>query len=79
MSEWNKLSEKMPAEGEAVEIRLPGGRTIKSVEFSSGRFWKVRTGNGGQAYTVEAWRAPESQPEPRKKRSVDGNTESTNG
>ncbi len=72
MSEWNNLSVKSPAEGEAVEIRIPGGRCIKNIRFSDGRFWKVRKAIGGQAYTVEAWRAGESKPESRRKRADDG-------
>ncbi len=72
MSEWNNLSVKTPAEGESVEIRVPGGRCIKPVLFSQGRFWKVRKDIGGQAYTVEAWRPIESKTEGRHKRVVDG-------
>ena len=79
MSEWNDLSVKRPAEGEVVDIRLPGGSCIKSVEFSDGRFWKVRKLIGGQAYTVEAWRAIESRKESREKRSADGTDQSSNG
>ncbi len=68
MSEWNTdLSAKLPAEGEPVEIRIPGGKTIKPVEFSRGRFWKVRKEIGGQAYTVEAWRAIEKRAEAPKR------------
>lgn len=72
MSEWNDPSVKMPTEGEPVEIRIPGGRTIKPVTFSKGRFWKVRKGAGGQAYTVESWRAIEIRTETRKSRTADG-------
>ncbi len=72
MSEWNDLSVKLPAEGEPVEIRIPGGRCIKPVLFSQGRFWKVRKKIGGQAYTVEAWRSKEKRAETPKKVAVDG-------
>ncbi len=72
MSEWNDLGVKMPTEGESVEIRLPGGRCIKPVLFSQGRFWKVRKTIGGQAYTAEAWRPIESKSESRHKRVADG-------
>ncbi len=74
MREWNDLSVKSPVEGEVVDIRLPGGSCIKGVEFSKGRFWKVRKAIGGQAYTVEAWRAIESKPESRDKRDAGATT-----
>lgn len=74
MNEWNDLGVKMPAEDEAVEIELPGGRRIKPVLFAKGRFWKVRKGLGGQAYPVVAWRAIEApkKSERAKKGDVDG-------
>ena len=75
MREWNDLSVKTPADGDVVDIRVPGGQQINSVGFSDGRFWKVRKAIGGQAYTVEAWRAieskPEIKPETRDKRGID--------
>ena len=57
MSEWIDPADKLPAEGELVEVRLPGGRRIKPVEYAAGRFWKVRRGTGGHAYTVDSWRS----------------------
>lgn len=72
MSERNDPSVKSPAEGELVEIQIPGGRRIKPVLFSKGRFWKIRKAIGGQAYTVTAWWAIESKTEGRHKRDADG-------
>ncbi len=72
MREFTDLSVKRPAEGEVVDIQLPGGSVINGVEFSKGRFWKVRKAIGGQAYTVEAWRAIESKTEGRRERVADG-------
>lgn len=57
MNEWKNPADETPAEGEMVEIRLPGGKQVKPVEFSVGRFWKVRKGRGGHTYVVEAWRS----------------------
>lgn len=69
MNEWNDPSAKLPAEGEQVEVRLPGGRRVKPVEFSAGRFWKVRKDSGGgHAYVVDAWRALEA---PKRGRTVE--------
>ena len=56
MSEWHDPSKKLPADGEAVDVRLAEGRIVRKVEFSGGRFWRIRQGNGGQAYNVAAWR-----------------------
>ena len=72
MSERNDPSVKSPAEGELVEIQIPGGGRIKPVVFSQGRFWKVRKPIGGQAYTVEAWWPIESKADGRHKRAADG-------
>lgn len=69
MNEWNDPSAKLPAEGEQVEVRLPGGRRVKPVEFSAGRFWKVRKGSGGHAYMVDGWRSLEA---PKKGRTLTG-------
>ena len=75
MREWNDLSEKTPVQGEVVEIRVPGGRDIKPVQFYNGRFWKVRKeGHGGQAYTVEYWRSIESKSEAKGKEAADENS-----
>jgi len=74
MNEWNDVGVKRPTENEVVEIRVPGGRRIKPVLFSQGRFWKVRKGHGGQAYTVEAWRSLQSKSETRRKEVADENS-----
>lgn len=71
MSDWIKVSDGLPQDGEMVdEVRLNTGQIVKRVEFIAGRFWKVRQGNGGHAYDAVAWRT-------RKKRADDGRTEST--
>ena len=62
MSEWNETSAQLPAEGELVEVRLPGGRKVKPVQYAAGYFWKYREGAGGHTYNVEAWRALVSKP-----------------
>jgi len=69
MKEWNDPSVKTPEEGELVEVRLAGGRCVKPVQFAAERFWKVRQGNGGQAYTVDKWRGIDApkKAEPVKK------------
>ena len=72
MTEWNEPSVKSPEEGDLVEIQIPGGGRVKDVEFSDGRFWKVRSGNGGQAYTVDIWRSREKRAETPKRVAVDG-------
>jgi len=72
MSEWTRASVKLPADGELVDVRLVSGRDVKSVEFSAGRFWKVRTANGGHTYEVEAWREIAKQ----GSKKADGTTES---
>lgn len=62
MSEWIETSAQLPYDGELVEVRLPGGRKVKPVEFAAGRFWKYREGFGGHTYEPEAWRALVSKP-----------------
>lgn len=74
MKEWNDPSEKLPVDGEHVDVVLIGGRKVAAVEFAAGRFWKVRRNNGGHAYAVEAWREVD-----RPKRSKDGTAESMDG
>ena len=70
MSEWMKVSKELPVDGEIVDARLGTGRIIKAVEFAGGRFWKYRSGNGGHAYDVEAWR------EIKQGKEKNGSTES---
>jgi len=64
MSEWTNVESKTPAEGELVDIQLVSGQEVKEVGFSDGRFWKFRSGNGGHAYEVRAWRPIEKPPRP---------------
>ena len=70
MSEWKSLEES-PKEGEIVEIRLPGGKIIKGVEFSQGRFWKKRVGKAGHVWNVVAWRSIEKRRESAIPKSTD--------
>jgi len=56
MTDWIDPAEQLPNDGESVEVRLVGGDKKKPVEFLGGRFWKYRSGNGGHAYNVAAWR-----------------------
>lgn len=72
MSEWTKPSDRLPEDGRMVRVRLVGGQVVKRVEFAAGRFWKVRKGNGGHAYEVEAWGEIDTP-----KRSRDERSEST--
>lgn len=71
MSNWVKVGDGQPIDGEMVEVKLPGGKET-TVEFFNGRFWKVRQGNGGQAYSVVAWRSIEKP----KQRRDSGDTKS---
>jgi len=70
MNEWNDPSAALPVEGQHVEVRLVSGQRIKSVEFALGRFWKVRKGAGGHAYSVAAWRSIEA---PKRGRVIAAN------
>ena len=72
MADWTKVSISLPEEGETVDVRLTDERTIKGVEFAGGRFWKYRSGNGGHAYDVVAWRSIKA------KKEENGSTESKN-
>lgn len=74
MNEWTRVAVKVPADGDLVDVRLLSGNVVKSVEYSAGRFWKVRTANGGHTYEVEAWREIAKQP---RSKTADGTTEST--
>lgn len=57
MSEFIKVADGLPADGQIVEIKLMDGRKVKPVEYSAGRFWKVRKERGGHEWiSVEAWR-----------------------
>ena len=72
MAEWKKASDSLPNDGDVVDIRLVSGPIVRRVQFAGGRFWKVRKGNGGHAYNVDAWReivAPKrSKPDERPER-----------
>ena len=72
MEKWNRPSDVMPEEGEHVAVRLPGGKVLPEVLYSDGVFWKVRTGNGGQGHTVEAWKRREEPKKQEKAVVADG-------
>ena len=60
MSEWNRVSKKLPQEGKIVDIKIIGGTIIRNVQFGNGRFWKKRTGkNAGIAWSATDWAYPE--------------------
>ena len=60
MSEWVKVSERLPEEGKIVDIKVSGGTIIRNVEFEYGRFWKKRIGkNAGHVWSASEWAYPE--------------------
>lgn len=77
MTEWKKASKALPNDGDVVDIRLASGPIVRRVQFAGGRFWKVRQGNGGHAYNVDAWR--EIGRPKKQERETDGVSESTDG
>ena len=60
MSEWIKVSEKLPKEGKSVDIKIAGGTIVRYVLYEMGRFWKKRIGkNAGIAWPAQEWAYPE--------------------
>lgn len=56
MKEWINVNDRLPEDGQIVNIKTNTNTIREDVLFSEGRFWKHRKSkNVGQAYNVSRW------------------------
>ena len=59
-SEWVKVADRLPKDGQRVNIKIEGGNKRQGVLFDAGVFWKMRKGqNAGHSWYAIEWQAIE--------------------
>ncbi len=61
-SEWIKVEDGLPKDGQSVNIRIADGVIRKGVLFDAGIFWKMRKGqNVGHSWYAIEWQPIEEK------------------
>ena len=61
-SDWIKVADRLPKDGQTVNIRIADGVIRKGILFDAGIFWKMRKGqNVGHSWYAIEWQPIEEK------------------